>query len=297
MPHGPIANAMQRFLRSTLEKRLRLVTDAELCEPTMVLAPHEDDETLGCGGTIARLRRLGASVTIVFMTNGSRSHDGLIDRAELVRQREAEAIAACGVLGVAKERVHFLGIENGELEQPAQREAATRALMKLLAADPPRRLLVPYHREPPPDHFVTTEIAWSAIRELELDVSVWEYPIWFLHFWPFSWDPARSLREVARRSKQTLVRVPAMLRELRTGVAIDHVLDVKREALRQHATQTQRRHGNPAWPILDDVDHGAFTAQFFQNVEVFAERTSAHLAADQARTLHVAKASGAEIVT
>ena len=35
---------------------------------TLVVAPHADDETLGCGGTIVRLVREGHEVTVAVMT-------------------------------------------------------------------------------------------------------------------------------------------------------------------------------------------------------------------------------------
>jgi LmbE family N-acetylglucosaminyl deacetylase len=279
MPRSPVSNTLKRFLRSFLERRMRVPTDEELCEHTVVLAPHQDDETLGCGGTIARKRNLGARVRIIFMTDGSRSHEGFMSREELARLRAEEAVAACETLGVPRRDVSFLGIENGELEKPDQRERALSALMTILAADPPRQVFIPYHREPPPDHYVTTAIAIEALDRLEINASVWEYPIWFWHFWPFSWDRADSLRALARRYKQTVVRTGPMLRDLRTGVAIDHVIDVKRAALRTHATQTARRNGSPTWPILDDVCDGAFTELFFQSHELFHERRRAPLTA------------------
>ena len=37
----------------------------------LVVAPHQDDETLGCGGLIARKRYEGLPVHVVFITDGS----------------------------------------------------------------------------------------------------------------------------------------------------------------------------------------------------------------------------------
>jgi hypothetical protein len=36
----------------------------------LVVAPHPDDETLGAGGLIQRVRHAGGAVKVVFMTNG-----------------------------------------------------------------------------------------------------------------------------------------------------------------------------------------------------------------------------------
>ena len=41
-------------------------------ERIVVLAPHMDDEVIGCGGTLARHVACGAEVTIVFLTDGRR---------------------------------------------------------------------------------------------------------------------------------------------------------------------------------------------------------------------------------
>src|SRR3989337_2566047 len=36
----------------------------------LIIAPHCDDETLGCGGVIAEAVRLGVKVKVVMLTNG-----------------------------------------------------------------------------------------------------------------------------------------------------------------------------------------------------------------------------------
>ena len=46
-----------------------------------VAAAHPDDEVLGCGGTIARLRAQGAEVSVLFMTDGVGARKGLSDSA------------------------------------------------------------------------------------------------------------------------------------------------------------------------------------------------------------------------
>ena len=94
---------MRRNARSALARRLdhhaRLLDDEQIARPVVVLAPHPDDETLGCGGLIALKRSLGAPVRVIFMTDGAGSHSG-VDRPALTATRKEEASAACNVLGV-----------------------------------------------------------------------------------------------------------------------------------------------------------------------------------------------------
>src|SRR5262249_10607426 len=77
----------------------------------VVLAPHIDDETISCGGTLRNHVLKGDKVTIIFLTDGSRSVNAPED---IVNLREAEAVrAVCGKLGV--EQVIFWRYRDKEL--------------------------------------------------------------------------------------------------------------------------------------------------------------------------------------
>src|SRR3546814_4416959 len=62
-----------------------------------VVAPHPDDEILGCGGTMARAAAAGAEVHVVVVTRGQ---PPLFDE-ELVRRIRSETLQAHGTIGVA----------------------------------------------------------------------------------------------------------------------------------------------------------------------------------------------------
>ncbi|HEX8228903.1 MAG TPA: PIG-L family deacetylase [Chloroflexia bacterium] len=65
----------------------------------LVIAPHPDDETLGCGGTIARYVAAGDRVCVLVVTDGGSSRAGGIKRDEMRRLREMEAMRAVKALG------------------------------------------------------------------------------------------------------------------------------------------------------------------------------------------------------
>src|SRR5262245_47526937 len=65
----------------------------------LVIAPHPDDEALGCGGTICLHRKRGDRVHAILLTSGERGIPGVIeDAARAIR--EAEARRAAEVLGI-----------------------------------------------------------------------------------------------------------------------------------------------------------------------------------------------------
>jgi LmbE family N-acetylglucosaminyl deacetylase len=76
----------------------------------LVIAPHPDDEVLGCGGTIARLTQSGSRVEVAIVTTGKPPR---YDQAGVERVR-AEAAAAHALLGVGA--THYLDLPAAELD-------------------------------------------------------------------------------------------------------------------------------------------------------------------------------------
>lgn len=68
-------------------------------ETVLVVAAHPDDETLGCGGTIARWSSEGTKVHVAFLTDGVGARDKN-SQAEEVKRRQSAGNAAASILGV-----------------------------------------------------------------------------------------------------------------------------------------------------------------------------------------------------
>ena len=86
----------------------------------LVLAPHPDDEVLGCGGLLQRAVARGLPVEVAFLTYGDanswsflayRFHPVLepVAARRMGEVRREEALAAARVLGVPSARLSFLG--------------------------------------------------------------------------------------------------------------------------------------------------------------------------------------------
>src|SRR5262245_8021728 len=108
----------------------------------VVLAPHMDDEVIGCGGTVARHVDAGADVTVIYLTDGRRGAANVnrLKGAELraaevalVARRKEEAHRALAVLGVKK--LTFLDCEDTRLESDPNVAARLRALLQEIRPD------------------------------------------------------------------------------------------------------------------------------------------------------------------
>ncbi|HSM50953.1 MAG TPA: PIG-L deacetylase family protein, partial [Thermoanaerobaculia bacterium] len=134
-------------------------TTAEiLSEATLVLAPHPDDEVLGCGGLLARLAAAGTSVRVVFLSDGSGGEEAVADRAAYAVARRAETREAASRLGVAE--IEHLDLPDGRLDQCLPE--LVEALRRLLSLRPPDLLLVPSPVERSADH----RAAFAALHRL-----------------------------------------------------------------------------------------------------------------------------------
>src|SRR5689334_10289494 len=131
----------------------------------MAIAAHPDDIESWCAGTLARAIDAGATVRLLLVTSGEKgSGDPQALPAEVAARREAEALRAAEILGIAD--VAFLRHGDGEVED-------TRALRGELVAWirrwRPRAVFTfdPEHPYPPyishRDHRVVGRIALDAI--------------------------------------------------------------------------------------------------------------------------------------
>jgi LmbE family N-acetylglucosaminyl deacetylase len=155
-----------------------LWTEAQIVPPpldrppgtrVLVLAPHMDDETLGCGGSLHRHVTAGEAVTIVYMTDGRKGDPALNARplppAErehledaLAAVRREEARQAAAVLGVRDLR--FLENRDQELRVTPHTRRQVRELLEDLRPD---LVYVPFPTDHHPDHRATNRILLAAL--------------------------------------------------------------------------------------------------------------------------------------
>lgn len=256
-----------RAYASALARRTDAVNAEDLAADAMVFAPHPDDETLGCGGTILRKIDAGARVHLVFMTDGRASHAARMDGDALAALRRREALDAAAALGVPTERVTFFDFPDGGLA--AHRAEAQARVSQLLAALRPAQVFIPHRLDAPADHRAATASVRGALQGLGVPVMVYEYPVWMWYHWPCLPFPARPGRTAFDLARNTLRMAFGLrpFRRLNCHVSVDAVLARKRAALACHQTQMTPR--APGWGTLGDVLDGRFLACFFTGQELF----------------------------
>ena len=264
-----LRNRLKHGFYRILVRGSKAMTAESLERSAIVFSPHQDDETLGCGGTIIRKIAAGAEVQVVFMTDGHQSHQHLMAPEMLSETRKGEAAAACDVLGVPESAVTFLDFPDGRLYEHLN-EAAAR-VGEILSRSAASELYIPYSGEPTDDHKATHTIVCKALAAPGRAYTVYEYPVWFWHHWPWVTLLQPEIQDrlfVIKNTIRALFGLRLLFR-FRSGVAVAAVRERKSAALSQHKSQMTRLFNNPAWLTLHDVSDGEFLNNLFQDYEFF----------------------------
>jgi LmbE family N-acetylglucosaminyl deacetylase/DNA-binding NarL/FixJ family response regulator len=144
----------------------------------LVVAPHPDDETFGCGGTIRLVTEGGTPVDVVFMTRGERGHEdgqGISEEKQhaLAYERTNEALNACKALGVRQ--VSFLAGSDTQLREQAHLSADLRTVIDQGCY---RRVFCPWAQDGHEDHIATFGLLRAALSGYEPEMQVWLYEVW-----------------------------------------------------------------------------------------------------------------------
>jgi LmbE family N-acetylglucosaminyl deacetylase len=144
----------------------------------LIIAPHADDETLGCGGLIRSLARENKAPQLVVLTLG-RTPPGSHD------QSLGELCAAMSVLGITGENHVIFPGSQGRLDTVPMTDIVT-ALDEQIRRVQPTAVFFPYasHHQ---DHEVTYRAVLAALRPRPVTtaiqlVALYEYP--YAASWP-----------------------------------------------------------------------------------------------------------------
>ncbi len=139
----------------------------------LVLAPHQDDETIGAGGTLRIAADAGVDLHIAFVTDGAqRNPTYASSTVDGVAIRDAEAVAVCGLLGAHK---HDLGIDNLAPRPTRDDIARLATLIRDLAPD---AVMLPWLLDRPAKHRLVCHMLWLAARLETLPAfEVWGYQV------------------------------------------------------------------------------------------------------------------------
>ena len=158
-----------------------IAPDDLLSNRILIVAPHMDDEVLGCGG-VMHLHTDKSKIHCIYATNGARSPapllpwTGSIDPG-ITERRRHEALEVMGEVGIPRENAIFLDFPDGKLMKNAVLFKARIA--EELSRIEPAIILVPFRYDLHPDHVAVHRGVRDAVLEATYSSIMLEYFIYF----------------------------------------------------------------------------------------------------------------------
>lgn len=146
----------------------------------LILAPHPDDETLGCGAAIAALTDLGRRAQVIVVTDGAHSHPGSLSTppARLARLRATEVICAVNILTAGRGPAPLL-LGYPDTDAPDGDAAVDAAIARILPhmSRSVRAVWSTWSGDAHADHGRTAGLAVQLVAQRPA-LALWSYPIW-----------------------------------------------------------------------------------------------------------------------
>lgn len=142
--------------------------------PVLVLAPHADDEVIGCGGALAQHVRRGDTIKVVIMTDGvaATEHSSKVDSDMYKSLRLQESAMAARVLGYSAPE--SLGIGDRDLGEWPQLDSAILSLARKVNAT---TVYAPSVSEVHPDHHVLGRALCRVSSQLPPNTTLMFYEV------------------------------------------------------------------------------------------------------------------------
>lgn len=216
-----------------------------------MFAPHPDDETLGCGGTIAKRISEGYDVLVVVMTDGMYAFlkvlgiDSDPTPEELKEIRKEELKRATRTLGVPEENLIFLGFVDGTLKD--NMEEAERKIVKILSGKYPVEVYLPHKNDYHLDHSAAYQIVKNSVIKSGIPTLMYQYLVWHRH----------------ERFSPLVNALLSYFRRNRVCIDISKFLPLKKAAAKEFKSQLETISSKQRNLIINDVK------KFLKSEEIF----------------------------
>ncbi|MFY0727227.1 PIG-L family deacetylase [Pseudomonas sp. NFX15] len=212
------------------------ITHSELVpagQRLVIVAPHPDDEVLGCAGILAGMKGREADVLMIAVTDGEASHPGsrIWTRSRLRQQRPEESARALALLGLAVDETHWRRLRLPDTAVAGREDELVGRLLELIR--PGDRVVSTWQLDGHCDHEATGRaVVFAAAQKKACLVEV---PVWAWH-----WAQPNDLRIPWHRARKLLLG--------------DQLLALKRVAVNAHVSQVTADDQSPAVLTRENLD-------------------------------------------
>ena len=175
----------------------------KLPEKAIIIAPHPDDEVIGCAGLIQALVERGTPPHVIILTGGEGSHRGCCNTPQdtIVAARHQLTKKATATVGLPLSHIHCLHYPDGGVEIT---HSETEKLKVLLHQLSPNALFLPHRGEGWNDHVRVTGIVKELTKQHSIDIYEYCVWMWYYNVWKLDNKNARILKMTPAQHQRKL---------------------------------------------------------------------------------------------
>jgi LmbE family N-acetylglucosaminyl deacetylase len=226
----------------------KIIEVNDLTKKIVVFAPHPDDETLGCGGTIARRLSEGCEVFVYVITDGRFSFSVVLgidsdpSPEELRVIRRNETMRATKIIGLPESNLFFLDFEDNALLK--HEEELEQKVMEVLKKYNPDEVFFTYGKDYNYDHQATSRAVKRCIKKLDSPPVAYQYSI------------ARpGTCGIYGRVRPLMDAIINIFQETTVKIAIHDFLPLKEKAVHEFKSEISLLSPKQTRPITVDPEH------------------------------------------
>lgn len=175
-----LINKLDKLYKNDQIKKPLLNLSTLNTENVLVIAPHPDDEVIGCGGLIQNCVTNKVNVSVLFLTQETQKSVVKPSITDGIHTRIKESYDAKEILNYAQ----ALYLNFDELSLKKNQESLILALEEHFFDLNPDLLVCPYHKDFHPDHreaniatIVALNFLWNSNKEISLNEILF-YEVW-----------------------------------------------------------------------------------------------------------------------
>lgn len=144
-------------------------------ENILIFCGHSDDESIGAGGTIAKLVSEGKKIIKIVFSYGEGSHPHF-QESVVIGKRIEETEIASKFLGIEKNI--FFGLRDTKVREDAEKSNIVEKVKSIIGEYRPVKIFIPSAIDPHPDHKAVNATVLKAVDSLRKKYPVFEYEVW-----------------------------------------------------------------------------------------------------------------------
>lgn len=171
---------------------------------TLILAPHPDDEAIGCGGLISHLCENGEAPYVVILTGGGGSlpigggqsamgsgqETEEFTSKDVIRERRKLTLKSAHGMGLPEDHIFFLDFQDGHISEFPDDQM--NRLKDIINKINPDNIFIPHWGEGWPDHLAARKLPTAnCLRPKIYEYCVW---VWYYNIWKMDWKNAFKFR-------------------------------------------------------------------------------------------------------